>query len=391
MIDRIIKHIERLLLLHDCVIIPDFGGFVLQSVRAIYLGNEHSFTPTRKEIVFNPTLTHNDGLLVESYMKEYSMDFDKAQQLVSKDVASMKSSLSDSSELQLGAIGIFIKENERFIFTPGKSSDVLFSTRSFGLPIFHYLPLSARSPIMIASAYVNPNSDSGVSSEKSNKRGKNVIYSIPITRTFLNVLAVSAAVILLFLFISTPIRDVNKASYTASFIPQEIMPKKTADDIVSDAFSTLASVSVSDDSSENDSPSSSPVSSSTTTSTTTTPESSVSTTSAPKSSVAKSTSAKPSAAKSAIDKSAAVKPVAVNGGGKKFYVIICSFQSKERTQTYIKQLKGSEEAVSAGIIVRDGRARGYAQSFSNENDAQAYMKKLQQNTKHKDAWVYVDK
>ena len=400
--DRIIKHIERLLLQHDCVIIPEFGGFVLQSATAVYLGNEHSFTPARKEIVFNPTLTHNDGLLVESYMQEYYMDFDKAQQLVRKDVASMKSTFDDSSELQLGKIGFFVKEDDRLLFMPAKSSDVLFSTRSYGLPIFHYLPLSARIPLMTTQAVVTSNCDTGTQEAKTENRSKNIIYYIPVTRTFFRIIAVAAAAILLFLFISTPVSDVNNAAYTASFVPQEIMPKKTVNDIVSDAFSATDNISsttsnetgaitrevevhkvepvedkIVSEKTEPAKATSTTASNSvkSTSSKTATTKSSISTTS--KSSASKSTSAKTSSAS--------------NTEGAKYYVIIGSFKSKTHAQTFIKELKGSQVASTAKILVRDGRARIYAGSFSNENDAQEYMNKLHQNTKHKQAWVYFDK
>ena len=438
LMDRIIKHIERLLLQHDCVIIPDFGGFVLQSIPSVYLGDEHSFAPARKEIVFNPTLTHNDGLLVESYMQEYSVDFDKAQQFARKDIAGIKDVLSNYSELQLGNIGFFIKEDERLIFMPGKRSDVLFSTRSYGLPVFHFLPLSARDPHMTAPV-VTTRDSAGTSSVITKKQGRNVIYSIPVTRTFLRAIAATAATVLLFLFISTPVSDVNKASYTASFVPQEIMPKKTTSDIVSEAFSTSeyastststppsalgytspsasdpfsatgnastpasttsvpASTTSSSDNMANTSASttteteSSASKSSTSTTTASKSSTSTSTSSASKSSTSKSSSKKTSTSNSsAKTSSASAKSSASNAGDAKYYVIICSFENKTRTQAYIKQLKGSEVAATAGILVRDGRARGYAKSFSNENDANSYMQKLHKNPKHKKAWVYYDK
>ena len=47
---RIITHIERLLLTHDCVILPKFGGFVLQTLPATYQEEEHLFRPMRKRL-----------------------------------------------------------------------------------------------------------------------------------------------------------------------------------------------------------------------------------------------------------------------------------------------------------------------------------------------------
>lgn len=426
--ERIVKHLERLLLLHDCVIIPDFGGFVLQSVTAVYMGDEHSFTPARKEIVFNPTLTHNDGLLIESYMQEYAADFNKAQLLVRKDVAGMKELLDDYSELQLGTIGLFFNENERLIFMPGKNSDLLFSTQSYGLPVFHYLPLSARHPVMITAVKApeaEMESETKKSPEKTEKRGKNVIYRIPVTRTFLRAIGATAAAILLFLFISTPVTDVNKASYSASFIPQEIMPKKTADDIVSDAFSVSGvAYNASDNSgyvaehvaspgmnaettsmktgTTSEKPKTAPVKPETAPKTTDTKskmtgENAGKTGSTSVNADAKartgsaSTAVKPTSSKSSAstNSSASTKASVSNNtaGIANYYVIIGSFNNRTQAQNYIRQLKGMDMG-NVGILVRDGRVRVYAQGFATENAAQTYMNKLRQNPKHTQAWTY---
>ena len=368
--DRIIKYIERLLLQHDCVIIPDFGGFVLQSVSAVYLSDEHSFTPSRNEIVFNPTLTHNDGLLVESYMQDYSVDFNKAQQLVYKDVASMKSLLNDNIELQLGSIGFFIKENERIVFMPVKGSVLAYGARSYGLPVFHFLPLSSRIRPMLVADVATPDGEIVMSVNKDRKRGRNVIYSIPVTRSFLRAVAATVAAILLFLFVSTPVSDVNNASYTASFVPQEIMPKKSVDDISSD--NSVASPSDDTQTLLNNEEHSSEFAYN---------KSNLSSENSKSSTSASSKS-------SVSSKNTTAKSSAVKTGGAKYYVIICSFKSKEYAQAYIKGLKGSKVAANADVLLRDGRARGYAQSFSNEKDAQSYMEELHKIPKHKDAWVY---
>ena len=55
---RIITHIERVLLVNDCVIVPDFGGFVLRRCPALFVAEENAFSPAHNEIVFNPALNH---------------------------------------------------------------------------------------------------------------------------------------------------------------------------------------------------------------------------------------------------------------------------------------------------------------------------------------------
>ena len=87
---RIIEHIEQMLSVHDCVIIPGFGGFVLQVTPTWYNAEAHRFEPLHKELVFNETLQHNDGLLIESYRQSEATDYRSAYQLVQADVAELK-------------------------------------------------------------------------------------------------------------------------------------------------------------------------------------------------------------------------------------------------------------------------------------------------------------
>jgi len=61
------QYIKELLLLNDCVIIPQFGGFVANYKPATIENNK--FFPPTKEVAFNNKLTSNDGLLI-NYISE---------------------------------------------------------------------------------------------------------------------------------------------------------------------------------------------------------------------------------------------------------------------------------------------------------------------------------
>ena len=58
------KYISELLFLHDCVIIPEFGGFVGNNKSAVLNEITGTIFPPSKEILFNPNLKSNDGLLI---------------------------------------------------------------------------------------------------------------------------------------------------------------------------------------------------------------------------------------------------------------------------------------------------------------------------------------
>ena len=377
--ERLVGHIERVLLQHDCVIVPGFGGFVLQSVPAVYRSDEHSFTPALKEVVFNPTLTHNDGLLVESYMQVYAIDFNVAQQFVAADVAEMKALLEEKAEVEIGQVGLFMKEDNHTLFVPSKNCGSFFCMSSYGLPVFHYLPLSTLMPADEPRPVfhsVEPTNDKETSIEKRDK-SSSILYQIPITRTFVQVLAASVAVVLLFLLISPSVTNVDQANYPASFIPPDIMRHKTADEIVADAFAesgTIASQKV-DTKERQEIPATNqeiPVMRDEIAVTTNvTPAVSPNKTASAKASptVARSTDATPS-----------------------YYIIIASYYKREDALKHIKGLKGAD-ATNAKILVADGRVRVYyAQAFSTENAARASMSQLLQTSKQiSDAWIYKSK
>lgn len=390
--ERLIEHIERLLLWHDCVIIPDFGGFFLQAVSSACMCDEHLFIPTRKEILFNPMLIHNDGLLTESYMQELAVNFSEAHEQVCTDVTAMKERLDDDLQIKFGRIGLFIKEDGRIVFIPSKNSDELFCTSSYGLPVFYYLSLATRrlsvhnASTADLSGEICSQTDHGSDSPESN----HVLYTIPVTRAFVHVFAAAVAAVVLFLLISTPVKDVNRASYSASFVPKEIMSKNAADKVVSGAFTDKAVPGVeANDAAMNEretgaraeakieSPAMKDAAAETKRGKA---ASTLSSTKSQASSLTKSGTT----SVTGLPAVSATKSSAVAG---RYYVIIGSFNTRTQAQRYINRLKG-DVAGSAGILAGDGKVRVYAQQFSGERPALAYLSKIRQNPGHQQAWLY---
>jgi len=209
---RITTHIERLLLTHDCVIIPGIGGFVLQTIPSIYRKEDHTFIPMRKEIVFNKALQHNDSLLAGSYMQTYEADYRKAQSMVDDDIAEIRSSLQQYGKISLGHIGSLTRGEEgQLIFQMGKADR--FDVDYYGLSSFHF---PALPPIEISE-----------NQETEIKRKKDTFY-IPVSMRFIRGAVASAAAVALFFLVSTPVKEVKQSAYTASILPCEILLPKTA-------------------------------------------------------------------------------------------------------------------------------------------------------------------
>ena len=179
---RIVGHIEHLLSVHDCVIVPDFGGFVVQTLPVRYDAGMHRFEPMRKDIVFNETLQYNDGLLIEAYMQAEKTDYRTARQLMHEDVALLRAGLQRDGVLKMENIGSFsMGEEGQLIFQADEAG--WLNAPMLGLEDFTFEPLSEQMPEAMALP----------------EKKKAEIYYIPVSRRLVRVVAATAASVALFL------------------------------------------------------------------------------------------------------------------------------------------------------------------------------------------------
>ena len=75
-------YISELLFLHDCVIVPEFGGFVGNRQSAKLNKTTGALTPPSKQILFNTNLKTNDGLLISHIANQEEIAQDIAKQNV---------------------------------------------------------------------------------------------------------------------------------------------------------------------------------------------------------------------------------------------------------------------------------------------------------------------
>ena len=113
------RHIEILLLSNDCVIVPNLGGFVSHNIEARYEEQEQLFLPPLRTLGFNPQLTINDSLLVQSYIEAYDISYPVALQRIEGEVEELKQHLQNEGSYELNDIGILaLNEDGNYVFTP---------------------------------------------------------------------------------------------------------------------------------------------------------------------------------------------------------------------------------------------------------------------------------
>ncbi len=198
------RHIEILLLENDCVIIPDFGGFIAHYQPARYIKEENLYLPPVRTIGFNPQLTINDGLLVQSYMQAHHTDFPDATRMIEEEVAGLKEQLYQNGCAEMHGIGVLhYNIHSTYEFHPnedGALSPTLYGLSSFSINRLEYLT----STTSAATRELLP---------RQEKRKRTVRFK----RQWIgNAVAVAIAVVLFF-FLSVPVENtyVDKGNYAS--------------------------------------------------------------------------------------------------------------------------------------------------------------------------------
>lgn len=139
------KHISELLFEHDCVIVPDFGGFVCNISSASIHPTKHQFQPPFKKITFNRNLRNNDGLLANWISQAESVSYTESNKLIATYVERIKNELNSNKHFLLNNIGSFYTGEENTLLFE-QDETVNYLPESFGLSVFN-TPAIKREPI----------------------------------------------------------------------------------------------------------------------------------------------------------------------------------------------------------------------------------------------------
>lgn len=133
------SHIEKLLFLHEALVIPGFGGFTATRTPATadYVGGTvHS---PSKTLSFSENLTVDDGILVNDITLTHGVSTEDAQRVVSEFVEKMQSLLSQREIVTLPGVGRLYKNYvQKIQFLPDATN---FNAASYGLPPLQFSPI----------------------------------------------------------------------------------------------------------------------------------------------------------------------------------------------------------------------------------------------------------
>ncbi len=130
--------IGELLLRHNCVIIPSFGGFVAKQMGASIDYNNGVMSPPKKSLLFNRQLINNDGLLIAELAVSNAIDYNESTKVVRDLVESWDVQLRRGERITIDKVGfLFFDQEKNICFEQDRFFNLLLD--SYGLGKVHFL------------------------------------------------------------------------------------------------------------------------------------------------------------------------------------------------------------------------------------------------------------
>ena len=342
--NELARHIASLLLENDCVIIPDFGGFITHYIPAQQVNEESIFLPPTRVIGFNPQLRINDGLLAQSYMSVYGSSFPDAVKVIRQESEALIENIHETGFMELDNIGELRYDiHGKYEFTPFDhrlATPAFYGLDSFKMQELKDLPIE-QVPAVTAIT-IEPESKPVFTAKNETS-----VKVVKFNNYLRNIAAVAAVLILLigsFFFIS-PFEKSGTYNSDASVISKEVLKESlNISSIVTHPTPTKQADA---------------------------------TTEEPTRQITNQAANSPTTATN----------TAVSINGKKLYnVIVASVGSAESAQKEVQRLIQLGYS-HAKAIIGDGKARVCVDSFEKEADAYRAIHQYEANGQFDAAWV----
>lgn len=181
----IIEHIEYLLTSHDCVVIPGWGALVAQYTDSHYNSTRGLIERPRRELGFNASVDHNDGLLAQSLVRREGITYDAAIRFISQSVSAFRQQLSLGNEVSLGRLGYFhSRDGHRIEFTP--FNHVQSNDSYYGLRNVSFRPLAdetarAEAQVAAAAAFAQPTTSRSIAWRRPLQAAASIVLLLCLT------------------------------------------------------------------------------------------------------------------------------------------------------------------------------------------------------------------
>ncbi len=134
------KYIKELLIKNDTVILPGFGAFYSNYKEAHVGSDKKTLIPAKKEILFNPILKQNDGVLKDFVSKNMSIDQAEAEKIIRAYLENIRKELAQGKGFDIPELGkLKYDKKGKLSFTEAESTNLLLD--GFGFEEIQLSPL----------------------------------------------------------------------------------------------------------------------------------------------------------------------------------------------------------------------------------------------------------
>lgn len=212
--------LRELLFEQECVIIPNFGGFLSQYKSAEIDHLQHLIYPPAKTISFNRQLKNEDGLLANTYSLLNKVSFSEAAAIVKNWAAAFEEKLKKEEYAVLPKIGTFKwdKKTNTIAFEFDETQNYL--AESYGLLPVNAVPILRNAPVLspvapIVEMVQKNEQDAGLNAPFLKEKKKKRDYSSVVS--FVAGVAFALALTLPIFNIHAPNLNLNEANVFSVF------------------------------------------------------------------------------------------------------------------------------------------------------------------------------
>lgn len=129
----------QLIIQHDCVVIPEFGGFVTKAIPSKIDYDKGIMSPPSKQLLFNIQLLNNDGLLTTEISSVNKTTYADASNEIVRKVSEYNTVLKEGKKITIHKVGTFQRNQEGvIIFEQDRFFNFLMA--SYGLDNIQFVP-----------------------------------------------------------------------------------------------------------------------------------------------------------------------------------------------------------------------------------------------------------
>lgn len=337
---------------NDCVIVPDFGGFMAHHAEARYDQEDNTFLPPLRTLGFNPQLTLNDSLLAQSYIEAYDISYPEAISRIASEVAEIRQQLQNTGRFEMTDLGtLTLGEDDNYLFSPCEAG--ILTPPLYGLSGYTMTalaqedgkdsePASPSTPCALTTAETNTQPLAVLTATDEESDDEESADFVTIKKSLLRNLAAACIAIIAFFTLSTPIsaptmqQSAIDTSMLLKLIPQQEKVLPEAKPIVRKTLAT--GTQQTNASSTND---------------------------APQQTAVQETASKTDAY---------------------YTIVLASKITKQNAQAYIRQLQ-QEGIEGLQLITTPGNVKIVAGQYTTEADARKELRKMHQASRFADCWI----